>query len=227
VDTPRAYTGEPLVAPPAQREAAAALLAYVALGGPADSVTRLAAGLERYVESVRPDRRLAAHSALLDRAAGVGFPDLTAAEAHRAPSRGSYLLDLQAAAGRGETGAVRAGLAHIWSLRGNLPAGDVALTGTYQEARLLLVLRDTATAMRHLDAVLLNLGSLRSDVLPDVAQTGSLLRAMALRAELAAVTGDRTTARWWAGNVGTLWRDADPAQRAVVTRMRAWSGDPN
>jgi serine/threonine-protein kinase len=227
VDTPRAYTGEPLVAPPAQREAAAALLAYVALGGPADSVTRLAAGLERYVESVRPDRRLAAHSALLDRAAGVGFPDLTAAEAHRAPSRGSYLLDLQAAAGRGETGAVRAGLAHIWSLRGNLPAGDVALTGTYQEARLLLVLRDTASAIRHLDAVLLNLGSLRSDVLPDVAQTGSLLRAMALRAELAAVTGDRTTARWWAGNVGTLWRDADPAQRAVVTRMRAWSGDPN
>jgi hypothetical protein len=227
VDTPRAYTGEPFAAPAAQRETAAALLAFVALGGPADSVTRLAAGLERYVESVRPDRRLAAHSALLDRAAGVGYPDLTGAEAHRAPSRGSYLLDLQAAAGRGESGAVRAGLAHIWSMRGDLPPGAVALTGTYQEARLLLGLRDTSTAIRHLDAVLMNLSGLRSDIVSDVAQAGSLLRAMALRAELAAAAGDRTTAAWWARNVGTLWSDGDPPQREVVSRMRVLSGDRN
>jgi hypothetical protein len=106
-------------------------------------------------------------------------------------------------------------------MRGNLPAGNVALTGTYQEARLLLALRDTMSAIRHLDAVLLNLSGIRSDVLPDVAQTGSLLRAMALRAELAGAVGDRTTARWWAGNVTTLWSEADPPQREVVNRMRA------
>ena len=108
-------------------------------------------------------------------------------------------------------------------MRGDLPAGSVALTGTYQEARLLLALRDTAGAIRHLDAVLLNLGGIRSDVLPDVAQTGSLLRAMTLRAELASAAGDRTTARWWAGNVATLWSDADPPLRNVVSRMRVLS----
>jgi hypothetical protein len=188
-------------------------------------VSRISAGLERYVESVRPDRRQAAHSALLDRAAGVGFPDMTAAETHRAPSRGSYILDLQAAVERGETSAVRLGLSHIWTMRGNLPAGQVALTGTYQEAQLLLALRDTTSAIRHLDAVLLNLGGLRSDVLPDVAQTGSLLRAMALRAELAGAVGDRTTARWWAGNVSLLWKDADGAQRAVVNKMGVLLGN--
>ena len=225
VDTPRAYTGELMPTPAGQSQAAAALLTFVALGGPADSVGRLSAALERYVESVRPDRRQAAHSALLDRAAGVGFPELTAAEAHRAPSRGNYLLDLQAAAGRGETSAVRLGLSHIWTMRGGLPAGDVALTGTYQEARLLLLLRDTTAAIRHLDAVLMNLGTVRSDVLPDVAQTGSLLRAMALRAELAGAVGDRTTARWWAGNVSTLWSEADPSQRSVVNRMRVLVGN--
>lgn len=224
VDTPRANTGEPMIVPPAQRQASAALLAFAALGGPADSVSRLSASLERYVESVRPDRRAAAHSALLDRAVGVGYPDLTGAEAHRAPSRGSYLLDLQAAAGRGESGAVRAGLGHIWSLRGGLPAGDVALTGTYQEARLLLALRDTSGAIRHLDAVLMNLGTVRSDVVPDVAQTGSLLRAMALRAELAGAVGDSTTARWWAGNVATLWSGGDAPQREVVQRLRRVAG---
>ena len=223
VDTPRAYTGEPLAAPAAQREAAAALLAFVALGGPQDSVSRLSGGLERYVESARPDRRQAVHSALLDRAAGIGFPDLTAGETHRAPSRGSYILDLQAAVERGETSAVRLGLSHIWSMRGNLPAGNVALTGTYQEARLLLALRDTTSAIRHLDAVLLNLSGIGSDIVVDVAQTGSLLRAMALRAELAGAVGDRTTARWWAGNVATLWSDADPPLRNVVSRMRVLS----
>ena len=221
VDTPRAYTGEPFAAPAVQRQSARALLAFVALGGPADSVARLSAGLERYVESVRPDRRQAAHSALLDRAAGVGFPDVTAREVHRAPSRGSYLLDLQAAVERGETSTVRLGLSHIWTMRGDLPAGSVALTGTYQEARLLLALRDTTGAIGHLDAVLLNLSGMRSDVLPDVAQTGSLLRAMALRADLAAAVGDRTTARWWAGNVALIWSEADPPLRPVVDRMRA------
>jgi len=45
----------------------------------------------------------------------------------------------------------------------------------------------------------------------------------ALRSDLAAAVGDRTTARWWAGNVALLWSEADPPLRDVVTRMRAFS----
>jgi tetratricopeptide (TPR) repeat protein len=223
-DTLLAYTGEPVVALPPVGGAAAAAIAFAALGGPSDSVARLHARLERYVESLRPDRRVAAHSALVDRIAVLGFPEFAALELHRAPSRGNYLLDLHADAVRGDASAQRARLARIWSMRASLRPGDVAVTGTFQEARVLLGLADTAAAIRHLDGALLGLSALRSDAIPDVAQSASLVRAMALRGELASRAGDRAVATWWARNVLLLWSDADPPLHGVVSRMRAIAG---
>jgi hypothetical protein len=225
-DTPRAFTGEPVAAPDGDQAAAAALLAYAALGGPADSVRTLAARVERYVASLRPDRRPAAHSALLDQAAVLAFPEYAAIEAHRGPPSRNYVLTLQAALAAGDTAAVRAELDRIRAVRGTqLRPGDIAVTGTYHEARLLLALRDTAAAVRQLDGVLLGLATLRSDAVPDVAQSASLVRAMALRAELAARLGDRTTAGWWAGNVVTLWGGADAALAPTLAAMRAIAGN--
>jgi len=57
-----------------------------------------------------------------------------------------------------------------------------------------------------------------------LARLAGLVRAMALRAELAAAAGDRRTARWWAQRVTILWRDADDPLRSVVERMRALAG---
>jgi hypothetical protein len=55
----------------------------------------------------------------------------------------------------------------------------------------------------------------------DPTEAAGLVRAMALRAELAARAGDRSTARQWAEPVTILWLDADPELRPVVDRMRA------
>jgi hypothetical protein len=227
VDTLRTPSGEPLAAPAGEREAAAAVTAFAAMGGPRDSIAALHARLERYVESVRPDRRAAAHAALLDRVAVLSFPEMATTESHRAAGRGSYLLDVQAALVRGDSAGARTILDQVGSLRGTLPAGFVSLVGTYQEARALLLLRDTTIVTQRLDAVLMHLADVRSDVLPDPTQTASLVRAMALRAELAAAARDTTTARWWAGNTLTLWSDADPPLAAVVSRMRAIAGARN
>jgi hypothetical protein len=227
VDTLRTETGEPLVVPPAEREAAAAVVTFAALGGPRDSVAALYGRLERYVGSVRPDRRAAAHAALLDRPATLEFPEAATVETHRTPGRASYLLDVQAALVRGDSTGARAMLDQVWRLRAGLPAGNVSLVGTYQEARALLLLRDTALVIRRLDAVLMHLADVRSDVLPDAAQTASLVRAMALRADLAAAARDTTNARWWAGNTLALWSEADPPLSPVVNRMRAITGARN
>jgi hypothetical protein len=216
-----------VAAPPPERQAAGALIAFAALGGPVDSVARLGSQLERWVESLRPDRRQAAHSALLDRAAVLGFPDFVAFETHRLPNRGSYLLELHAAAARLDTTAVRAGIDRIWRVRAALRPGDIGLTAIYQESLLLLLLNDTTAAVRHLDGVLQDLTSVRSDVIPDIAQTASLVRAMALRAALADKMRDTMTSRWWARNVLALWSEADPPLASVVRNMRGIAGEPN
>jgi hypothetical protein len=156
----------------------------------------------------------------------MGFPDFVSFEIHRTPSRGRYLLDLHAAAARLDTTAIRAGLERVQRVRNlGVRPGDVALSGTYQETLLLLVLSDTAAATRRLDAVLQNLPAVRSDVLSDVPQTASLVRAMALRATLAAQAGDTTVSHWWARNVLALWSDADPPLAGVVRSMRAITGE--
>jgi hypothetical protein len=51
-----------------------------------------------------------------------------------------------------------------------------------------------------------------------------VVRAMALRADLAAAAGDRVTATRWADGVATLWQSAEPALRPVAERMRRLAG---
>ena len=58
---------------------------------------------------------------------------------------------------------------------------------------------------------------------PEVATS---VRGMALRAELAAVAGDQTTARHWARERVALWSAADPELQPHRTRMHAICGYP-
>ncbi len=54
------------------------------------------------------------------------------------------------------------------------------------------------------------------------AQIAGLVRAMALRADLAAIEYDESTASRWAMAVAELWRDADaPSLRETASRMGA------
>jgi hypothetical protein len=53
-----------------------------------------------------------------------------------------------------------------------------------------------------------------------VVQIGALVRAMALRADLAQHAHDPATASLWGRAVATLWRNAEPNLRPVVAHMR-------
>jgi hypothetical protein len=120
----------------------------------------------------------------------------------------------------GDTIAVRKELQRQASLRTRSRAGDVAINGTYAETLILLQLHDSAAAIATLDHSLRALPTLGSYLLEQPEQVGCAIRAMALRAELAARAGDRGTASQWAHAVTALWSNADAPLRATTARMR-------
>jgi hypothetical protein len=144
---------------------------------------------------------------------------------HR-PNSGHYLMDLQWTLARGDTATVRRQWTEAQRARRNQRPGDVTIDGTLLEASLLLELRDTAAAVELLDRSLEALPTLGLDLIGQMPQAAGLVRAMALRAELAERVGDRTTASRWALAVIVLWADADAPLQPLVDRMRAVAGKP-
>lgn len=98
--------------------------------------------------------------------------------------------------------------------------GDIAIDYTYQESWLLTAAGDTADAVRHLDATLNALPTLGVRVIELPFQSAALVRAMALRADIAAQRGERHERRRWAGAVAALWFRADPDLSPVLRRMQ-------
>jgi tetratricopeptide (TPR) repeat protein len=141
-----------------------------------------------------------------------------------APAPSNYLLTFSRLLAHGQADAVRAGLRSLRASReqeGEL-AGSVLMDGTLGEARLWLALGDSTAAIVTLDGALNSLLSLNAQVLDEVPSAAALVRAMALRADLAWDTGDHATARRWAAAVTTLWGSADPVLRGTTERMNTY-----
>jgi serine/threonine-protein kinase len=94
-----------------------------------------------------------------------------------------------------------------------------SIDATLRLARLAALLGDTTEAIQTLDPVLRALPTLEPGLLSQVRQAASLVRAFALRAELAAARGDTATAAQCAKVVSILWATADAPLRPVVERM--------
>jgi hypothetical protein len=154
----------------------------------------------------------------------LAFPVIGETPLHRSDVAGGYLLDMQRAIARGDPATARARYARVRTVRRWGRPTDVDISSTYGEAWLFLALGDTAAAVAVLDSSLNNLPGLGGNLLDFVPQAASLVRAMALRAELAAAAGDGRTARWWAQRVTVLWQDADAPLQPLVHRMRALVG---
>jgi tetratricopeptide (TPR) repeat protein len=222
LDTPRTWGGEPVIAPLPVKETALELLAYASLGAPLDSLRILPARVEERITTwVEPARRQRVRDAVLHVPMSFAFPQVGVSPVHRGSTGGNYLLEIQWVLARGDTGTVRARLARLHSFRAADRPGDVAIDAAYQEAALLLAVGDSAAAARLLDQLLEALPALGAALLAQVSQAGALVRAMALRAELAAQEGDGARARRWAQGVVELWSDADASLEPVVQRMRA------
>ncbi|HMH81685.1 MAG TPA: hypothetical protein VK531_02365 [Gemmatimonadales bacterium] len=199
-----------------------ALLSFAAVGAPVDSIKAYERRIEDLTEDVPPSRRAATRSALLDRPAELVFDVLGPRPAHRTDPPGPYAgMHLQWRLAHGDTMGVRATLDSLSrGGGGSLATGESTPDGVYVDARLLLAVGDTATAERTLDAPLDSLAGLHTLTLQYLPLAGSLVRMMALRAELAAARSEARVAQRWARAVVALWSGAEPALEPVVTQMK-------
>ncbi len=127
---------------------------------------------------------------------------------------------MQWALSQGDDAAVRSTYQELTVLRSDMAPGQIALQTVFHEALLLLGIGDTLSASDYLGRTLGAMRALRTSVVMEAPQAASLVRAMALRAQLAAASGDEEIAKDWATNVIQLWRDGEQDMRPVVDRMR-------
>jgi tetratricopeptide (TPR) repeat protein len=202
-------------------DAALGLFAYASFGGPLDSIVALEQRVERLLPSyVLPGRRTAVRQALLDDPAVLTFPERGIRPVHRSHAGGNYKLEMQWQLARGDTAALRNHFKKMQAFRQGLRPGDISFDATYDEVRLMLAVGDTAQATQLLDLPLNALPTLGTDLLDQLPQIATLVRAMALRAELATLAGDTGTAKHWAQDVLLLWQNADAELQPTVKRMR-------
>jgi serine/threonine-protein kinase len=195
-----------------------ALWAYAAVGGPPDSLRvldhRVAAAIE---SSVVAELRAGARREWLGRAASLVYPDVVLQGL--AYGGADELLKAQASAAAGQFDDARAVFAKLREQRQGVLPERVTFDAIYPEARLMVFLGSPADAARWLDGPLGSLHRAAPQALADVFNAGALVRAMALRAELASQMGDRTTSARWAKAVRILWAGADPYLAPVLQRM--------
>ncbi|MGH7634090.1 MAG: hypothetical protein ACRENC_10205, partial [Gemmatimonadaceae bacterium] len=199
--------------------------AFAASGAYSDSVRQLEHQVDTLIVRWSPPQQRAVMSELLrDWAAVIAFPALGRSNVHREHAGGDIQLEMQYMLARGDMAGVRQRFDSLARRRQFDVPGDVAIDVAFQEAWLRLMTRDTSAAVQRLDVSLGALATLGPELASDPAQSAGLVRAMMLRAELAAQHGDRVNAARWATPVVALWQDADPALQGVVARMRGLSG---
>ena len=207
--------------PPALATTAPALVVFASLGGPVDSLRVLEQQVDATIPvAVEASERERARDEWLARAGALAFPVHPFPSLGRDPPR-YYLIGAELAARRGDTAAVRRVFASLRTARRTMSPADVALDAVYPEAWVLTEIGDSSAAIAWLDPVLESFRATPPEILIDVAAPGALVRAMAMRAELAASQGDGAAAARWAAAVGTLWADADPFLGPTVRRMQA------
>jgi hypothetical protein len=138
----------------------------------------------------------------------------------RGQVKGDILVDAIVASTKGDTQSVRQTLDRLRESRRAIPPADRAIDALYPEAILYTRLHDDIGAIAWLDPTLNSLHQSAPGTFDSPPRPGALVNAMALRADLAARSGDAADARRWAEAVSILWSDADDFLQPLVMRMR-------
>ena len=102
----------------------------------------------------------------------------------------------------------------------NRRPGDLSPDFVFQQAWLRAAVGDTVGAVKQLDRSLDDMSAINGEALREAGSAAAIVRAMELRAELAANTNDLASARKWSSAVLTLWTAADPELTPSISRMR-------
>ena len=206
---------------PALEASAPVLLTYAALGGPSDSLRALALATERGIENgVVAEARDGARAQWTVRSSLLALPD-SSIVALLPPGR-QPPLDLLTAWRNRDLVEVRKILARWRSdpRRSTLHASDLTIDVIYSEAAALASLGDARGGIATLAPTLDSLSLVAPQRLADVPRAAALVRAIILRARLAANVGDGATARRWSRVALLLWSDADDFLKPALEPLR-------
>ncbi len=218
IQLPNGRTWDP---PRPVEEAAASLLTYAVFGAYPDSVRAASRRTCELIARYVPDTARASAIRSVMVAGAFGYGDAREAivpgfEFQPPDEVVSAVLMLA----HGDTINARRQLQRLKDIdRGKLPGNGFRLA--FRTAIAWLAVGDTAEAVRHLDDMLLTLPLLDPAFLNEVSHVASVVRAFALRAELAEHLGDSGTAAANARVVVAVWGNADAEIQPLVTSMRA------
>jgi tetratricopeptide (TPR) repeat protein len=176
--------------------AAAAYLAFAAVGGPPDSLRRSEEQLVSDINNaVVESRQDAARAWLIGRAVALAYPT------YRSPlleglDGSDYLIAAERANARGKRDAVRRILASVDRARTAMRASDMTLDALYPEAWLLASVGDSLAALRRITPALVALRASSTNALFEMGNAGALVRAISLKAALMNGMHDPLASRW-------------------------------
>src|SRR6266511_3168739 len=169
--------------------------AHPAHSRPRELATR--AQVRAGVNALDAQQREQARLEWLARPATLAFPDHHLPVIRELAGHGYDLVDAQAAFLAGDTAAVRRILDVAATARVANAPEDRTVDVLFPEASLRAAIGDVRGAIAWLDPTLSALARTPPQSLGDPARAGCLIRAMALRARLAASLGDSQTATLW------------------------------
>jgi len=217
---PRAVAS--LSVPPELGGLATSLLIYSTVGGPSDTLDRLTRQVRTAIARMPdPPAREEASAAWLARAATLAYPVHPLPGIDDLKRLGDPLLDAQAADQRKDAAELSRLLAQLGQMRASVPPSEVTFDALYPEAALNASAGNRAGAAAWIDSTLAAMGDMATDALADPIRAATLVPTLVLRADLAAQSGDRVTARRWARPASRLLRDSDPFLRPTLTRMES------
>jgi len=121
---------------------------------------------------------------------------------------------------RGDTAAARAELSQAQRDQMSFGPSTLLPEFVYLQAWLSVAVHDSAGAEWLLGLMLNNLAAAPTMLIGEPQQAGTLVRAMALEAQLARRRHDHGAARQWAARVDTLWSGSDlPELRSMVRNL--------
>jgi hypothetical protein len=203
------------------RAAAADYFARAALGA-CNSIDASRAALDAAVDRyVAPVATAATSRALTARPLSLLVPCTNGRSILTVAAPGDRLSRMQRAFALGKKAEYAALSDSIAERIRNRRPGDLSPDFVFLQSWLRAASGDTARAVAELDRSLGALAGVNGSALREPGSAAAIVRAMILRADLAAKMGDHDTAQRWAHAVVVLWGDADAELKPEVARMRA------
>ncbi|HKR09278.1 MAG TPA: serine/threonine-protein kinase [Gemmatimonadaceae bacterium] len=207
--------------PDAVNTAAAKVFARAALGlcgSPVDEArTELNDALDRYVA---PAAVPSMKAAILARPLTMLGPCTGGRSTLEIQKPRDRIARMQQALARGDRATFLATADSITARTSTRRPGDLSPDFLYQQAWLRAAFGDTASAVAQLDRWLRALPGLSPPAMREAGSAAAIVRAMMLRADIAAARGDNRTAQKWAGTVSVLWSGADTSLQSELQRMK-------